>query len=211
MDKSTAGTAAETRASTNGAGNTAAASLESRVSSIGPKVRELRQGLDLSLQQLAGRADVSAAAIHKVERGDMVPTITTLLKLAAALGKPVGHFIDEPEADTSFAVLTAQKKRPEVPVTVPGVQLAGISGPPERFHTTGAVLTVEPGVEWTGRRARRTGEDLLFMLSGTLEVEVAGERHTLRRGDALHCPAHRPSSWRNPGSTRASAVWIAAD
>jgi transcriptional regulator with XRE-family HTH domain len=58
------------------------------VSAIGPKVREARQALGLSLQQLAARAEVSAAAIHKVERGDMVPTITTLLELAAAPGPP---------------------------------------------------------------------------------------------------------------------------
>ena len=47
------------------------------VSSIGPKVKRLRQEQNLSLQQLAVKAEVSAAAIHKIERNDMVPTITT--------------------------------------------------------------------------------------------------------------------------------------
>src|SRR5881397_887534 len=65
------------------------------VDAIGPKVRESRGALGLSLQQLAARSGVSAAAIHKVERGDMVPTITTLLKLAGALGKPIAHFVDD--------------------------------------------------------------------------------------------------------------------
>src|SRR5687768_4744580 len=55
----------------------AGAPWEPIVGAIGPKVRDLRQGLGLSLQQLAQRSGVSAAAIHKVERGDMVPTITT--------------------------------------------------------------------------------------------------------------------------------------
>ena len=45
--------------------------------------------MGLSLQQLGERSDVSAAAIHKIEQGGMVPTITTLLKLASALGRPV--------------------------------------------------------------------------------------------------------------------------
>src|SRR4051794_31555351 len=65
------------------------------VDAIGPKVRDLRQQAGLSLQQLARRADVSAASVHKVERGDMVPTITTLLKLADALERPIGHFVDD--------------------------------------------------------------------------------------------------------------------
>ncbi len=71
------------------------ASWEPIVGAIGPKVRDLRQQHGLSLQQLAQRSGVSAAAIHKVERGDMVPTITTLLKLSAALGTPIGHFVEE--------------------------------------------------------------------------------------------------------------------
>ena len=37
------------------------------------------------MQQLGERSDISAAAIHKIERNGMVPTITTLMKLAVAL------------------------------------------------------------------------------------------------------------------------------
>ena len=62
--------------------------VEAIVGSIGPKVKRLRQEQRLSLQQLAEKAEVSAAAIHKIERNNMVPTITTLLKLATALGRP---------------------------------------------------------------------------------------------------------------------------
>src|SRR5687768_11776718 len=58
------------------------------VQSIGPKIRRLRQLKGLSLQQLGERSDISAAAIHKIERNGMVPTITTLMKLAVALNRP---------------------------------------------------------------------------------------------------------------------------
>ena len=67
------------------------------VSSIGPRLKHLRQERHFSLQQLAARAEVSAAAIHKIERNDMVPTITTLLKIATALDRPVSYFVDSDE------------------------------------------------------------------------------------------------------------------
>ena len=57
----------------------AADDLERIVSSIGLKVFSLRKSMGLSLQQLGERSDVSAAAIHKIEQGGMVRTITTLL------------------------------------------------------------------------------------------------------------------------------------
>ena len=87
------------------------------VDAIGPKVRDLRQQAGLSLQQLARRAEVSAASMHKVERGDMVPTITTLLKLAAALERPIGHFVDDrvPEPVASLVPADARptcRRRP---------------------------------------------------------------------------------------------------
>src|SRR5437763_14043472 len=75
-----------------------AVSVDRIVHGIGPRLRDLRLQQSLSLQQLAERAGVSAAAIHKIERNGMVPTITTLLKLADAFDRPVGYFVDE-EAD----------------------------------------------------------------------------------------------------------------
>ena len=181
---------------------------ESTVDSIGPKVRELRAQLGLSLQQLASRSDVSAAAIHKVERGDMVPTITTLLKLAAALGRPIGHFVDEEPVQTPVAAYIPAAGRPGLRPPAPGVELAGIAGPAHRFRTAGAVATIEPGAGSGDGTPLRAGEDLVLVLDGTLEFDVAGERYTLRKGDALHYPTDRPHRFTNPGRRPARAVWI---
>jgi transcriptional regulator with XRE-family HTH domain len=176
------------------------------VGAIGPKVRELRQQLGLSLQQLASRAGVSAAAIHKVERNDMVPTITTLLKLAAALGRPIGYFVDGVPGQVQVAAHTPVTRRPVLPAPAPGVQLTDIGGPPERFRAAGAVATLAPGAESGAEVAPRHGEELLFVLDGILAVEIAGERYTLRRGDALHYPTDHRHRWSNPGRRPAQVV-----
>src|SRR3974377_2520525 len=73
----------------------AAGELERIVGSIGLKVFSLRKRMGLSLQQLGERSDVSAAGIHKIEQGGMVPTLTTLLKIAGALGRPGSYFVEE--------------------------------------------------------------------------------------------------------------------
>src|SRR6188768_621621 len=80
--------------------------VEEIVSSIGPKVKKLRQEQRLSLQQLAVKAEVSAAAIHKIERNDMVPTITTLLKVASALDRPVTYFVERAGGQPEPAAFT---------------------------------------------------------------------------------------------------------
>ncbi len=176
------------------------------VGSIGPKVRELRQQLGLSLQQLAQLSEVSAAAIHKVERGDMVPTITTLLKLATALERPIGHFVDDAAVRGPVASHVPAAGRTALRSAADGVELAGISGPADRFRTAGAVATIAPGATGTG--TQRPGEDLMLVLNGTLDFDVADEHYTLRKGDALHYPTDRPYRWSNPGRSEARAVWV---
>jgi transcriptional regulator with XRE-family HTH domain len=183
--------------------------LDRIVSSIGPKLRELRTQRGLSLQQLADRADVSAAAIHKIERSGMVPTITTLLKLAGALNRPVGYFVNEDADDNAPAVLIQAGERRDVFTSHRGIELEGISGPYGRFFLAGAVATVEPGASSGANPMEHPGEELVFVLDGSLEFEVEGRDFRLARGDAVHFRTDRPHRWKNPGRQDARAVWMA--
>lgn len=177
---------------------------ETVVDAIGPKVRDLRQQAGLSLQQLARRADVSAAAIHKVERGDMVPTITTLLKLADALERPIAHFVGD-EAPTAVASVVAAGAG--AVVSDDGITRTAITAAPERFRVAGAAVVVDAGAEGSSG-GPQAGEELVHLLEGELEVEVAGERHVLGAGDTIQFPADRHTRWRNPGPAPARAVWL---
>src|SRR5258708_18165057 len=106
-----------------------AGDLERIVGSIGLKVFSLRKRMGLSLQQLGERSDVSAAAIHKIEQGGMVPTITTLLKIAGALGRPVSYFVEEDVGQDDVAVLTRAEETRPVYTSHKGITLNSISAP----------------------------------------------------------------------------------
>jgi quercetin dioxygenase-like cupin family protein len=53
------------------------------------------------------------------------------------------------------------------------------------------------------------GEELVYVLSGTMTFDVDGDEYVLRRGDALHFRTDRPHRWRNPGPQPARAIWMA--
>ena len=183
--------------------------LDRIVSSIGPKLRELRLQRGLSLQQLAERADVSAAAIHKIEKSGMVPTITTLLKLAGALNRSISYFVDEETEQNGPAYLTQADDRRIVYTSHLGIDLAGISGPYGRFFLAGAVATVEPGASSGANPMEHPGEELVFVLEGSMEFEVDGQEYRLAEGDSVHFRTDRPHRWKNPGKRPARAVWMA--
>src|SRR5262245_60462033 len=115
------------------------------VSTIGPKVKALRLQRGYSLQALADRADVSSATIHKIEQSGMVPTITTLLKIAVALDQPISHFVEEQDDDANQTVMTRPDERKPIYTEHRGIDLAGITGPYGEFMVAAAVATIIPG------------------------------------------------------------------
>ena len=65
---------------------------------VGEKVRLLRKKNGYSIQKLSELSGVSPAGIYKIETNQMVPTITTLVKLAAALERRASYFVEEEDA-----------------------------------------------------------------------------------------------------------------
>ena len=185
------------------------AELGDLVTSIGPKLRELRDINGLSLQQLSDRSDVSPAAIHKVEQGNMVPTITTLLKLAMALDRPVSYFVDEEISSPSYIEVTRASERKKLFTSHKGIDLAGISGSYGQYFVASAIAEVEPGATSGDVALRHPGEELIFMLSGSLEVEVGDQKIRLGSGDSVHFRTDREHRWANPTKRPAKAVWMA--
>ena len=173
-------------------------SVDRIVSAIGPRLRDLRLHHGLSLQQLAERAGVSAAAIHKIERNGMVPTITTLLKLADAFEKPVAYFVDDATSRCDPVAVTRAR---------PGATVASISGTSPEFSLAGSVMTVKPGASG-GPLASSQREALVLILEGSLRFEVDGQTYDLNTGDALHLRTNRPHRWENPGTKPARAAWV---
>jgi transcriptional regulator with XRE-family HTH domain len=179
------------------------------VSLIGPKLHALRTAQRHSLQQLAVLSDVSAAAIHKIERNTMVPTITTLLKLGAALGVPVSYFVEEDEQPAEPVHYTPADRRPSVYTPHDGLALAGITGSYRQFQTAAAVATVTPGASSGDKPMEHPGEELVHVLDGILTFRVGDRTYALNAGDSLHFGGQVPHFWANETDRPARAIWIA--
>jgi hypothetical protein len=88
----------------------------------------------------------------------MVPTITTLLKLAGALNRPVGYFVDEDAEATGPAVFIPAGDRRVVFTSHRGIELGGISGP-YGLTRTGSGLRCRPGGAGHHRGRATSGSD----------------------------------------------------
>jgi DNA-binding response OmpR family regulator len=69
--------------------------LESRLNQVvGKRLRERRQGLELTLKQLANRTGLSVSLISQIELGKSAASMSTLHKLATALQVRMTYFFE---------------------------------------------------------------------------------------------------------------------
>lgn len=179
------------------------------INMIGPKIAALRKAQGLSLLQLAASSDVSAAAIHKIERSGMVPTVTTLLKVAGALGVPVGYFVAEEGPHPEPVHFTKDGTGRAVYTPHVGLALTGISGSYRQFQAAAAVTTMDPGADSGTKMLKHPGEELVFVLSGRVQFTVGGQEFSMGPGDSLHFNGDVPHHWRNHSKKKAELLWVA--
>jgi transcriptional regulator with XRE-family HTH domain len=180
--------------------------IERTVSQLGAKVARARGARGWSLAQLAQRAGVSAATVHKIEKSGMTPTIASLMKIAAALGTSVAYFVDEPA--TPDVTVVRHDERARVYTSKGGLDLRNLSGRYGGFAMAGAEATVDPYADSGPTPMNHPGEELVVVLEGEMEFVVDGEHHGLGAGDSIHFRALRPHSWRNPSGEPARVMWL---
>jgi transcriptional regulator with XRE-family HTH domain len=62
---------------------------------IGEKLREARQGRQMSLRELASKADISASMLSQIETGKVFPSVRSLYDIATVLGVTIDYFFPE--------------------------------------------------------------------------------------------------------------------
>src|SRR3954452_17787249 len=79
---------------------------------IGEKIRALRKGKRLGLVQLGEHSGLSSGLLSKIERGQLVPTLPTLMRIALVFGVGLEHFLaGEQERPLLAVVRKAERLR----------------------------------------------------------------------------------------------------
>jgi len=181
--------------------------IERTVSALGAKLAAARAERGWSLAELARRAGVSTASVHKIEKSGMTPTIATLMKVAAALGTSVSFFIDE-DVEVPAAIVVRGGDRARLYTSKTGIALDNISGRYGRYRLAGAEAVVEPRANSGPDAMRHPGEELIYLLEGALCFTVDGKPIDLGAGDSIHFRTDRPHTWENPSERPARALWF---
>lgn len=180
------------------------------VSRLGEKIKLLRTEKNFSLKDLSERCGISAAAIHKIESNGIIPTITTMMKIADALGKNVSHFIEESNEDKDVVFVSAKSREP-ILTFKKGLDLSGISATQYGdFIMTAAYAVLDVGASSGQKPMKHKGEELVYCLQGKVEFKIKGETYVLGPGDSLNYRTQINHKWKNIGDKKAKLIWVLA-
>src|SRR4051794_5631863 len=88
-----------------------AAAADPTIVAVGPRVRALREAMDLSLRDLAVRSGVSAPMLSQVERGETSPTLQVASRIAAGLELRLSQLLRLDEETTVSVVRRGEGRR----------------------------------------------------------------------------------------------------
>ncbi len=164
---------------------------------LAARLKALRAERDLSLDVLAQKSGISRATLSRLENGQTSPTAAQLAALCSAFGLTMARLMLMVEgAPPALVRRTAQ------PVwrTDDGLAEARAVCPPARdFSADVTEWHLFPGARLSYPDDRRPGtEHHLVMLSGTLDLTLAGETHRLSGGDAIRYRAIGASAFAAP-------------
>lgn len=163
--------------------------------SLGEAVRALRERQQISLRALAELTGFSPSFMSQVENGQASPSISSLEKIAAALGVTLGQFFNA--AETHTPAVTRANHRPTIKAEWSKADLEALGGT-AAARLEPVVVTLHPGGS-SGRHARSVvNEQFALVLEGEVGLVLGDEpEQMLYTGDAVTIRPGMPRAWRN--------------
>ena len=172
---------------------------------VAARLHDLREEQRMSMRALAQKSGLSANALSMIERGRASPSVSTLMKLADALGISITEFFGSVQTREDIVLVRSDER---TRVSFARGLWEGLGG--ERFNgrVEPFVLTLESGASSGTRSMVHTGHEFVHCLRGKLEYLVQDRRFELDPGDSLLFAAHLRHRWRNPGKTVTNALIV---
>jgi transcriptional regulator with XRE-family HTH domain len=172
---------------------------------IGPRVKALREGMDLSLRELALRSGVSAPMLSQVERGETSPTLMTAGRIASGLELTLSQLLRLDEGG-SVSIVRADEVRAGTSRRGHAVEVLTPSLPGQRAELSRHRLESgaatggpdDPPMHEPGSR------EVAHVERGSIALVIDGERHVLHAGDTVTFDADLSHHFENPGPDEAT-------
>lgn len=175
---------------------------------IGKRLRQARRANNMSLKELADAVGCSESLLSKIENERARPSLQMLHKIVENLGLTIGGLFAQRSAPDG--IVTRKGERSVIRMDSAaggGVRLECIVPEDGGEFIYGSIHVVEPDGGSKGTITHH-GEEVGYVLEGSLELTVDKEVYNLNEGDSFFFRSNLPHSYRNTGKVQARVLWV---
>jgi transcriptional regulator with XRE-family HTH domain len=185
-----------------------AAAIDPTIAAVGPRVKALREAMDLSLRDLAERSGVSAPMLSQVERGETSPTLQVAARIAGGLELKLSQLLRLDEETTVSIVRAGEGRRGGAAGHTYEVLTPPLPG--LRSEVTRHVLAPDAVTGGPGDPPRHEpgARETALIETGALTLHVDGVAHELATGDCVTFDADLPHHFANHSKEEAVLLAI---
>jgi transcriptional regulator with XRE-family HTH domain len=180
--------------------------IDAEPASLATRLKQLRTQRGWTLAQLSKLTKLSKPYLSRLEVGQRQPSLAALLTLGRIFDTPIRSILDSTPKPPSSPVVI-QSGRASIQ-RANGLRYRAVSGGGAMLNLSAMHVTV-PRRRRKTALARHDGEELLYVLSGALDLVLDHEIHTLQAGDSAHFDARIPHRLSAIGDRDAEVLVIA--
>ncbi|MBQ4278908.1 MAG: helix-turn-helix transcriptional regulator [Rikenellaceae bacterium] len=157
---------------------------------IGQKIKQLREASQITPDTAAEAAHLPVSQLELIESGDLVPSISTLIKIARALGVRLGTILDGEEHPGP--VVSSGNAIPTVSISSENaaarthLDFFSLAKDKTDRNMEPYMVNVAYRKCSDDQRSSHEGEEFLYVVDGTAELRYGNQTYTLRTGDSIY-------------------------
>ena len=169
---------------------------------IGRLLKDIRATKGLSLDYLANETGFSVDYISRVEKGEIMPPVATVLRLSRALEIDSGILLKKERDEADKRKAEAFKERTE------DYSYQTLTPEAIHKHLKAFKVFIDPVSDHKGVSYQHEGEEFIYVIKGKVEVTVGDNKNVLDPEDSLHFNSSIVHKLRNLSSEKAEMLVI---
>ena len=173
---------------------------------LGSRIKKARRKKQLTLRELAKKTGLTNSFLSQLETNRVSPSVSSLRKIAVALGTKVGAFFeDEEKKDFLFIRKDGRKKfsweNSKAHCQVLASGMLNIQMEP-------LLITLEPGGETGELVNSHEGEEFGTVLKGKVRLVLDDKEYIMEKGDSVYYRSVNSHKVVNVGKKKADILWV---
>lgn len=152
-------------------------------------MRHVRESRSVSIQELCEKSGIPVEVIEKIEAGELVTSLTPLIKIARTLGVRLGTFLDDQESLGPVVTKSgaeARVVRVGNTVQTGAMDFFSLAQGKAGRHMEPFVIRIEAASGEDVRPSSHEGEEFIHVLEGSVEISYGRETYRLEQGDSIY-------------------------